>query len=800
MRFGKRFVIKIKKTNKRRLIGYIILFLLFSSACVLGTILGAYMAIRENLPPISELEEFEPNIVTYIYSDEEEVIGEFAIEKRVEIPYEKIPETLIKAIIATEDPRFYNHRGIDLRGILRALKEDIKFKRWRGRLHGGSTITQQLARNLFLHPRQTIRRKLKEWLLSLQIEQNYSKERILTTYCNQFYLGHGVYGVEAASNLFFGKSVSELDLEECAMITGIFRGPSLYSPYSNEDLTLRRRNHVLNRMYDEGYISKEEKDDVQAKPMNVLPLRRGKSEYAAYFLEEVRKHIEKNYGADTLYRKGLRVYTTLDPRLQRYAEEALLNRLRVLDKRQGWRKDKRNLIEEGTEEFEETWLESWITPTVKEGEVLDAIVLSVSRSEALVKVKDYSGKVKNDNIAWTKTKNLKLLIRKGDIIQVKIKNIDEGKKELVLSLDQDPLVEGAFLAIDPQTGQIKAMVGGYSFARSKFNRATQALRQSGSAIKPILYTAALENEFTPADIIVDEPTEFMDKWMEEPWSPPNYDQKYKGHVTVRKGLEESRNIVTAKLLEYISPQTGVDYCRKFGITSPIYPYLSLSLGTFEVRLLELVSAMSTFPNKGIRARPYFITRVEDKGGNILEEAKVETEEVISPQIAYIMTNLLQGVIQRGTSVSASYLLKDKALGGKTGTTDEYTDAWFIGFSPSLCAGVWVGHEIKITLGERQSGAVAALPIWIEFFKKIIEEEIKKAEEEEKEHEVEEFEVPPGVSFVEIDRKTGLLATPFCLFPFKEVFLPGTEPDRFCAHEAHMMILNYYSVKKKEEEP
>jgi penicillin-binding protein 1A len=799
MRFGKRFIIKIKKTNIRRLIGYIILFLLFSSACVLGTILGAYMAIRENLPPISGLEEFEPNIVTYIYSDAEEVIGEFAIEKRVEIPYEKISETLIKAIIATEDPRFYNHRGIDFRGILRALKEDIKFKRWRGRLHGGSTITQQLARNLFLHPRQTIRRKLKEWLLSLQIEQNYSKERILTLYCNQFYLGHGVYGVEAASNLFFGKSVSELDLEECAMITGIFRGPSVYSPYSNEDLTLRRRNHVLNRMYDEGYISKEEKDEVQAKPMNVLPLRRGKSEYAAYFLEEVRKHIEKNYGADTLYREGLRVYTTLNPRLQRYSEEALLNQLRVLDKRQGWRKDKRNLIEEGTEEFEETWLESWITPTVKEGEVLDAIVLSVSRSEALVKVKDYSGKAKNDNIAWTKTKNLKLLIRKGDIIQVKIKNIDEGKKELVLSLDQDPLVEGAFLAIDPQTGQIKAMVGGYSFARSKFNRATQALRQSGSAIKPILYTAALENEFTPADIIVDEPTEFMDKWMEEPWLPPNYDQKYKGHVTVRKGLEESRNIVTAKLLEYISPQTGVDYCRKFGITSPIYPYLSLSLGTFEVRLLELVSAMSTFPNKGIRARPYFITRVEDKDGNILEETKVETEEVISPQLAYIMTNLLQGVIQRGTSVAASYLLKDKALGGKTGTTDEYTDAWFIGFSPSLCAGVWVGHETKITLGERQSGAVAALPIWIEFFTKIIEDEKKKAEEEEKEHEVEVFEVPPGVSFVEIDRKTGLLATPFCLFPFKEVFLPGTEPNRFCSHEDHMMILDYYSVKKKEEE-
>lgn len=799
MRFGTRFVIKIKKTNIRKLIGYIFLFLLFSTACVLGTILGTYMAIKENLPPISELEEFEPNIITYVYSGEDEVIGEFAIEKRVEIPYEMIPETLKKTIIATEDARFYNHKGVDFRGILRALREDLKLRRWRGRLHGGSTITQQLARNLFLHPRQTIRRKLKEWLLSLQIEREYSKERILTIYCNQFYLGHGVYGVETASNLFFGKSVSELNLEECAMITGIFRGPAVYSPYTNTDLTLRRRNHVLNRMYEEGYISAEERDDAQAKPMKVLPLRRGKSEFAAYFLEEVRKHLEKNYGADTLYRKGLRVYTTLDPRLQKYAEDALLNGLRILDKRQGWRKDKRNLLEEEIEEFEKTWLESWIIPTVKEGEVLDAIVLSVSRNEASVKVKDYSGMVKNDDIAWTKTKNLKFLFRKGDIIQVKIKKINEEKEELLLSLDQEPLVEGAFLIIDPQTGQIKAMVGGYSFARSKFNRATQALRQSGSAIKPILYTAALENAFTPADIIVDEPTEFMDKWMEEPWSPLNYDQKYKGHVTVRKGLEESRNIVTAKLLEYISPQTGVDYCRKFGITSPIYPYLSLSLGTFEVTLIELLSAMSTFPNKGIRAKPYFITRIEDKDGNILEEAKVETEEVISPQIAYLITNLLQGVIQRGTSIAASFLLQDKAIAGKTGTTDEYTDAWFIGFSPSLCAGVWVGHETKITLGERQSGAVAALPIWIEFFKRIIEDEKKKAEDEEREYEIEEFEVPPGMAFVEIDRKTGLLATPFCLFPFKEVFLPGTEPDKFCSHEAHMMILDYYSVKKKKEE-
>ncbi|MFB0564619.1 MAG: penicillin-binding protein 1A [Candidatus Aminicenantaceae bacterium] len=756
------------------------------------------MAIKENLPSISELEEFEPNIITYVYSDKGEVAGEFAIEKRVEIPYEEIPEIIKKAIIATEDPRFYNHKGIDFRGILRSLKEDIRLVIKRRRLHGGSTITQQLARLLFLHPRQTIRRKLKEWILARQIEKRYSKEKIMTMFCNQFYLGHGVYGVEAASNLFFGKSVSELDLEECALIAGIFRGPSYYSPYSKEELTLRRRNHVLNRMYEEGHISEEERDDAQKKPVKVLPLRRGKSDFAGYFLEEVRKYIEKNYGADALYREGLRIYTTLDPTYQKFAEEALISGLRTLDKRQGWRKDKRNLIEEGIEGFENTWLESWSTPTVKKDEVVDAVVLTVERNEALVKVKEYTARINNTDIAWTKTKNLKSLIKSGDVIHVKIKKIDEEKRELLASLDQEPLVEGSFLAIDPLTGQIKAMVGGYSFERSKFNRATQALRQSGSAIKPILYTAALENGFTAANIIVDEPTSFVDKWSGEPWSPPNYDQKYKGAVTVRTGLEESRNIVTAKLLEYISPQTGVNYCRKFGITSPILPYLSLSLGTFEVSLLEIVSAYTTFPNKGIRIKPYFITRVEDKDGNILEEHKVETEEVISPQIAYIMTNLLQGVIHRGTGTAASTLIKDKSLAGKTGTTDEYTDAWFIGFSPSLCAGVWVGHETKITLGDRQSGAVAALPIWIDFFIKVIEVEKKQIEEEGTELIAEEFEVPTNISFVEIDRKTGLLATPFCLYPFREAFLPGTEPPRFCSNEEHMMILDYYSVNKEEE--
>jgi penicillin-binding protein 1A len=316
-------------------------------------------------------------------------------------------------------------------------------------------------------------------------------------------------------------------------------------------------------------------------------------------------------------------------------------------------------------------------------------------------------------------------------------------------------------------------------------------------IKPFLYTAAIENGFTPASIIVDEPVTFNDKWTGEPWTPRNYDLEYKGAVTLRKGLEESRNVVTAKLLDYISPQVGVDYCRKFGLTSTIYPYLSLSLGTFEVTLLELVSGFTAFPNKGVRVKPYFITRIEDRDGNVLEENKVESEEVISPQTAYMMTYLLQGVVREGTAAAASTLAWP--IAGKTGTTDKFTDAWYIGFSPTLCAGVWVGNDAKITLGERQSGAVAALPIWIDFFAKMIEARKKAAETQGVDLVPEDFDVPPNLSFVDIDRKTGLLATSICRFPLREVFLPGTEPVRFCTNQDHIRILYYYSQETAKEE-
>jgi penicillin-binding protein 1A len=794
---------KFKKPKFRRLLKWAFFTCLVLGILGLGVSLGFYKAILQNLPDIAQLEEWEPGKITYIYSEDGETIGEYAQQKRVEVTYDQIPPVLKQAIIATEDPRFFEHNGIDFRGILRAIKEDIKLILTPKRLHGGSTISQQLIRTILLHTRQTLRRKLKEVILALELEKRYSKEDILTIYCNQFWLANTAYGVESASQLYFGKSVSELNLNEAATIAGIFRGPAIYNPYENPDTTLGRRNHVLNRMVDEGFVTAEEADAVRTEPLNVLPRFRGDSDFAAYFKEEIRKHIEKNYGADALYKEGLKVYSTLNPVYQKYAEEALKKQLHILDKRQGWRDDKPNLLDKGVENLEEIeepheFFPTWLKISLEEGDIIEALVLEVKRAEAQVKVKEFTGKLTNKNIGWTLTNDLRKLIKRGDIIHVKIDKINQENMSISAALDQEPKLEGAVLAIEPQTGQIKVLVGGYSFRRSKWNNATQAMRQAGSVIKPFLYTAALENGFTPADRVVDEPTEFVDKWSGDIWDPPNYDGKYKGSVTVRQGLEESRNIVTAKLLEFISPQVGVEYCQKFGITSPIYPYMSLSLGAFEIRMVELVSAFTAFPNKGIRVKPYFIARIEDKDGNIQEEAIVESQEVISPQMAFMMTNLLRGVVLRGTAWSAGYL--ENTLCGKTGTTDDWADAWFLGFSPSLVVGVWVGHkEERITIGERQSGAVAALPVFRDFFERVIQDKKMMAEEAGVEYQWEEFEVPPNLVQRTIDRKTGLLATPVCLFPLNEYFFPGKVPDRFCSYDDHMLTYDYYERLRLEQE-
>ncbi len=793
-------MISLKKLFRPRTI---LIAALGLAAVVLGVLVGTYVAVKKTVPDVSALETFEPSLLTAIYADDGRIIKEIGPEKRIVVTYAQIPVVLRNAILATEDPRFFRHKGIDMRGVLRAVKENALHFLTRSKFEGGSTITQQLARKLFLHPLQTVQRKLAEWFISVQIEKRFSKERIFEMYCNQFELGHGAWGVESAAHLFFGKGIAELNLPEAAAIAGIFRGPSRYSPYRHPELTLERRNHVLNRMVEEKFIAPAEAEEAKKQPLGVLPLGREDSEFGAYFFEEIRKYIVATYGEDELFRGGLKVYTTLNPAYQTLAEEAMDKGLRDLDKRRGWRKDKANVLE--SEDFKkkniplpEYRLRSWTTPRLEPGDIQDGLVLSVAKTEAKVRIKDYLGTVSNADIGWTRTKLLDNILKPGTVVQVRVKSRDEAKKTFAGSLEQEPLAEAGFLAVDPKTGQIKAMVGGFSFRRSQLNRTTQTFRQPGSSIKPLLYTAALEHGFTSASRIADEPTDFVDKWSGETWTPKNFDRQFMGTVTLREGLEDSRNVVTAKLLDHISPQVGVDYCKRFGLSSTLYPYLSLSLGTFEVSLIDMVSAYSVFPNKGVRIKPYFITRIENREGNILEQHAVESEDVISPQTAYLMTYMLQGVIERGTGASAADMVNDTALAGKTGTTDKYTDAWFIGFSPSLCAGVWVGNDDNKPMGGNEQGAIAALPVWSDFFHGVLAGEKKAAEAAGADFVRAEFEVPTNIVFKAIDRKTGLLAAPFCKWRFMEAFLVGSEPLRFCSYEDHLMVLDYAATTAAKE--
>ncbi len=750
-----------------------------ATGAIFGIIIGILLSYSRNLPRIEELERTRLAESTQVFADDGSIIGGFAIEKRIVVPSEKIPDLVKKAFVVAEDRGFYHHLGFSPKRIIKAIIVDLT----KGKaVQGASTITQQLARMLFLTREKTLKRKIKELLLAIQIERKYSKDQILTFYLNNIYLGHGIYGVEAASRFYFGKHVWELEPHEAAMLAALPSSPAKLSPYVAPEKLLKRRNRILKEMAEEHYITSETYIEEAKKPLGVVDIKKRESRIiGAYFLEEVRKYIAKKYGPEKVYRGGLRVYTTMNVKMEEWAEEALSNGLKALDKRQGWRRPKRNLLKEGIDPqgFKaEEWEEG-----IEAGRSYPAVVLEVERNRAKVKLGKFTPYLYLKDALWTRTSSLRRLFKKGDLILVKV----EGKKgdNLKISLDQEPLVEGAFIAIDHRTGEIKAMVGGYSFKRSEFNRAVQAHRQTGSTIKPIIYAAALENGWTPASIIIDEPVSFVDPWTGEVWEPQNYDHVYKGWVTLRRGLEESRNVVTAKLVAALTPQKVIDYARKFGITSPLKPYLSISLGAFESTLLEMTSAFTVFPNGGVRIEPYFIKKIEDRYGNLLEAHRRKVHVVLSPEVAYQMTYILEGVVQRGTGWRARAL--KRPVGGKTGTTDEYTDAWFIGFSPSITAGVWVGFDVKKSLGKDETGSRAASPIWVEFMKKYFEGKP-----------VEDFKVPPNIIFVKIDSYTGKLAMPFCLHTLNEAFIPGTEPKEFCTEEDHLHVLDYYHRITPEE--
>jgi penicillin-binding protein 1A len=749
-----------------RHIGFVALFLVAAAA---GIVSGLLFAYSDDLPQISALDDYAPSTITRVRASGGEVIGEFATQRRSVIGYDDIPERLRQAIISAEDGGFDSHFGLSLPRIVITLAKDIVY----GERKGASTLTQQLARNLFPEEigfEKTPERKLKEAIVTIQIEKRYTKREILTLYCNHVYFGHGAYGVESAARLYFNKRAKDLTLEEAALIAGIVQLPERQSPYVDMTRALRRRNYVLQRMAEEGYITEAEAAAARKTPIVVKGHRTPEVSPAPYFVEEVRKYLERTYGAKKLYEQGLTVDTSLDLALQEAANAALDAGLRRVDKRRGFRKPQRNVVAEG-HSIEQFALERWNRP-VAVGDIVPALVMPRSTERAAgsrgsraipVRIGSWTAELQPAGYSWTR-KTSPDFLKAGDLIEVRVTKLDESGAPAALELEQTPIIEGAVLALDNRTGEVRAMAGGYSFARSKFNRAVQARRQLGSTFKPIVYTAAIDRGLTPASILVDEPVAFPTGPGQPPYSPQNYDRTFKGPVTLRHAVEQSRNIPAVRLMDQLGPRTVIQYAKRFGFSNDFQPYLSLALGSAESTLIEITSAFSVFPNQGVRMRAYEVLQVRDRDGNLLEENRPEPHDAIRADTAFVMTSILRGVTTRGTAAAAASL--DWPVAGKTGTMDEYTDAWFVGFDPEITVGVWVGYDEKKPLGHGETGAQAALPIWMDVMKAHIAQRGREP--------VPEFAAPGNIVFVAVDRSTGEPAGD-ATHAIREAFISGTQP-------------------------
>jgi penicillin-binding protein 1A len=619
--------------------------------------LWAFTILPRSLPSVTALETFQPLAGTKVYDDNDEIITELHVERRIFVPLAHIPQTLRDAVIATEDRRFYSHFGVDPIGIARAVWQNYR----RGRIvEGGSTITQQLTKVLFLTPDKSLERKIKEAVLALELERRYSKDRILEMYLNQVYFGNGAYGVEAAARTYFGKSVGELTVREAALLAGLPRAPSSYSPFEHGDAARRRREVVLRRMVEYGVLADVEAKRLARSDLGLIPPERRRTT-GQYFLEYVQQTLEGKYGADMVFKGGLNVYTTLNPTMQLAAEQALRDGLKALEGR-----------------------------TAK-------------------------GKVA-----------------------------------------EHP--EGAIVTIEPQTGYVRAMVGGYDFFRSEFNRAVQARRQPGSAFKPFVYIAALEAGFTPASRVEDAPVSYAVGPNGQAWKPDNYDRKYRGPTTLQQAVEESVNIVTVKVQERVGLGKTIQVARRFGIASPLHMNLSLALGTSDLTLLELTSAYGALANQGEWLAPTTIRYVTDAQGKLLEEHVAEPREAVPAETAYVMTHMLRGVVERGTGVAAKALARP--IAAKTGTTNDYSNAWFVGFTPRLATGVWVGYDRPRSLGKDETGSRVAVPIWVSYMGKVLGDSPR-----------EDFPVPEKIVFVPVD----LDPSNECVRVVSMAFVKGTEP-------------------------
>jgi len=735
---------------------------------------GYIFFLMAKLPRVDRLADYKPPIVSQVFGDDGSLVGEFYLERRIVVPVNKMPRKLIQAFVAAEDSNFYSHKGIDYFGIARAAIKNVISMR---KKEGASTITQQVTKSMLLTPEKKFSRKIKEAILATRMEEKLSKDEILYLYLNQIYLGGGSYGVQAASETYFGKNVDQLNLAEMAMMAGLPKAPNTYSPIKHMDRARERQAYVLDRMVKEGYITPAEAEHAQKTPIEIKPMKKVNSEQSAYFLEHLRIQLEQKYGEEQLYKGGLKIYTTMNAEMQKAAYESLRKGLKEVDKRQGFRGPQKYLSDAEVEAYCGKVEDSIDSAVLKTGDTYQGVVVGFNpqKGGVIVRVGDRKGILARKNMSWAgkigminhygkPDKGVKSLTL-GSVIEVSVVSPEVAKEGAQFALDQTPDVQAALVSIDPRTGGVKAMVGGYDFKKSQFNRAMQSKRNAGSAFKPIIYAAALDKGFTPATIIEDAEVEYPDG-AGGTWKPKNYDNTFRGPVTMREALTYSINIVSVKIMEQIGAQYAADYAKKLGFVSPIPANLALALGAASVSPFELTAAYTVFANKGLLTQQNFITKVADADGTVLQEIPPSVPvPVISPETAYVITNLMQSVVASGTGHRASLI--GRPVAGKTGTTNDSKDAWFIGYIPQLVTGVWVGYDQERSLGAGGSGGQAAAPIWGDFMQKAVAQ-----------LPAEDFEAPENVTFVLINPRTGKLASESTPGAVMECFIKGTEPSSY----------------------
>src|SRR5277367_3328703 len=693
----------------RRIARRVTFFALLGLSAVFGALCGLMLVYSIDLPQMDDLARYHPNTTTELFDIHGKAFGSFALERRVVLPYAEFPPVLRQAIISIEDKSFERNWGVNLFRAVSAAYRDLHSS---GRTQGASTLTMQLARNLFLSSEKTYARKIQEVFLSVQIERRFTKEQIFELYANQIYLGHGTYGFEAGSEFFFNKKAKDLTLPEAALLAALPKGPEAYSPLKYPDRALRRRNLVLSEMLEDGKITLQEANAAKAAPLG-LHLEPPANSVAPYFVEEVRRQLEKQYGVEQVHGAGLRVYTTLDLDLQQVANKAILDGAATYERRRGWKGRLPNVVLDGADVASYRHPD-WVQPLDK-GSYVHGVVTAVAAKKVVVKVGATREAVLTpEDWKWTQNLDGDSFLRTGDVVYVRIENVlPDGT--LKASLQEDSGAQASMMAVDNASGEVLAMVGGRDFALSQFNRATQAQRQVGSSFKPYVYTTAIENGAKPTDIIVDGPVSFSTP--NGPYTPHNYEPNFKGAMTLLEAFAESRNIPALKLAARYGIGKVIETAHRFGITSNLPMALPVAIGAADITLAEQVGAYSVFPNDGIRIEPRYIRKVTQADGLPLDEAPSQVSEVISVETARTMMQFLQAVVQHGTGAAASQL--KHPLGGKTGTTNDFTDAWFVGFSPSVTCGTWIGFDDRQSLGEKETGARAALPMWMDFMRAAI---------------------------------------------------------------------------------